>query len=178
MNKWIHSLTRSYNNVSAAATHPLAAMSGNKGHESVSYALVALRFAFLLLGPFSCFWFLTNSQTLRVHDSAHCSSRDSCGTFFNTVFVFYQHFFFGFSFGQLSLLAASVVVASSTTSDMQWADNTHIVVNLVGNTHSCCCCCHACCCCVVVLLFVVAAVIVVAAQLANCKLPLACLHMK
>lgn len=99
---------------------------------------------------------------------------------FSTLFlVFYQHFFLGFSFGQLSLLAASVVVASSTTSDMQWAGNTHIVVNLVGNTHSCCCCCHACCCgVVVVLLFVVAAVIVVAAQLANCKLPLACLHMK
>lgn len=89
-------------------------------------------FANLLLPSFlSCF---------RVRDSARCSSRDSCGTF--------QHCFFFNTCEFFSRLccpfAASVVVASSTTSDLQRPDNTHFVWS-VGNANSCCCTAWCCC---------------------------------
>lgn len=89
MNKWIHSLTRSYNNVSAAATHPLAAMSGNKGHESVSYALVALRFAFLLLRAFLAPDFLPTHKRLE-STTLHIAPVAIHAAHFSTLFlVFY-----------------------------------------------------------------------------------------
>lgn len=66
---------------------------------------------------------------------------------FNTVFVFNTSDFF------CSLccpFAASVVVASSTTSDLQRPENTHFVWS-VGNANSCCCIAWCCCCCLCAL---------------------------
>lgn len=120
-------------------------------------------FANLLLPSYlSCF---------TVRDSARYSSHDSCGTFQHCFFFNTSEFFLTSAvrlWRPLSLQVQRRLTCNGLTIRIlcgQLAMLTVVVV-LLGVVV------------VVVVLFVVVAVIVVACQLANCKLRLACLHMK